>query len=228
MSVLAIALVLMGVSYGDPAIGSRLNPGTRRQYNADMGNPQESMFRFAECTVSLNEGRMRTYLDSRSQADMDMAARAFDQSDRASRCNTDAYVGGDARLVTFGSDLGTMRGMVSEAFLRKYKSRITVAPMAAQASYDRDWQAMTGRPRQIDQMAACVANVNPAGIMAITKTEFGSKKEKKALDALAPSLATCLSVGYKMNTNQLGLRTALAEALYHRVFDAPPVSASAQ
>lgn len=73
MSLLAAALVMMGMSYGDPAIGSRLNPGTRRQYNADMGNPQESMFRFTECTVTLNEGKMRTYLDTRSQAEFAVA-----------------------------------------------------------------------------------------------------------------------------------------------------------
>ena len=64
--------------------------------------------------------------------------------------------------------------------------------------------------------------------MAITKTEFGGKKEKTAIDALAPTVGQCLAAGYKMTTNQLGLRTALAEALYHRVFDVPPASANAQ
>ena len=219
MSVLAIALVLMGVSYGDPAIGSRLNPGTRRQYNADMGNPQESMFRFTECTVSLNEGRMRTYLDTRSKAELETASRAFDQSDRATRCAIDAYVGGDAALFQFGSDTGVLRGMTAEAFLRKYRVGTGLPPLALQPKYPRDWHAMTGRPAQIDEMATCVAEVNPAGIMAVTKTEFGSKKEKKALDSLAPTVGKCLLAGAKLTTNQLGLRTALAEALYHRVFD---------
>ena len=228
MSIVAIGLALIGAAYGDPAIGSRLNPGMRRQYNADMGNPQETMFRFTECTVTLNEGRMRTYLDTRSQVELEKASQAFDQSDRASRCNTGAVVGGDAALISFGSDLGTLRGMTAEAFLRKYKIRTSLAALAPQRTYPRDWHAMTGRPVQIDQMATCVAAVNPAGIMAITKTEFGSKKEKKAIDALAPTVGQCLAAGYKMTTNQLGLRTALAEALYHRVFDVPPASANAQ
>ena len=224
MSLLAAAAVLMGFSYGDPAIGSRLNPGTRRQYNADMGNPQESMFRFTECTVTLSESRMRTYLDTRSQAEFVKASKAFDQSDRASRCNTDGYVGGDAALINFGSDLGVSRGMTAESFLRKYKDRANLPPLAPQATYPRAWHTMTGRAAQIDEMATCVADMNPAGIMAITKTQFGSKKEKKAIDALAPALGKCLSTGYKMNTNQLGIRTALTEALYHRVFDPAPVA----
>lgn len=221
MSVLAIGLALIGAAYGDPAIGSRLNPGMRRQYNADMGNPQETMFRFTECTVTLNEGRMRTYLDTRSRAEMEKASQAFNQSDRASRCNTGAVVGGDAALISFGSDLGTLRGMTAEAFLRKYKARANLAALAAQRTYPREWHALTGRPVQIDQMATCVADVNPAGIMKITKTGFGSKQETKAIDALAPTIGQCLAAGYKMTTNQLGLRTALAEALYHRVFDVP-------
>ena len=224
MSLLAAALVMMGLSYGEPAIGSRLNPGTRRQFNADMGNPQESMFRFTECTVTLNEGRMRTYLDTRSKAEFAVAARAFDQSDRASRCNTEGYVGGDAALINFGSDLGVSRGMTAEAFLRKYKGRTNLPALAPQHVYKRDWFVMTGRAVQIDEMATCVADVNPAGIMAITKSDFGSKKEKKAIDALAPMVGQCLSAGYKMTINQLGLRTALTEALYHRVFDPAPVS----
>lgn len=118
--------------------------------------------------------------------------------------------------------------MTAEAFLRKYKNRANLPSLAALRVYKRDWYVMTGRPAQIDEMAACVADVNPAGIMAITKTQFGSKKEKQAIDALAPALGQCLSAGYKMNTNQLGIRTALAEGRYHRVFDPAPAMSAAR
>ena len=212
-------LMLMGGAAPDEtSIGSRLNPAFRRQHNADMGNPQETMYRFIECTSALNQSKMREFLDTLDETTLTTAARAFDQHDRASRCATDAYVGGDASQVNFGSDRSTMRGMVAESFLRKDAKKIALAPVAMQAAYTRDWYAMTGRPNAIDQMATCVADVDPQNILALTKTEFSSKKERKVLDQLMPEVGKCLQAGAKLNTNQLGLRTAMMEALYHRVY----------
>jgi hypothetical protein len=86
---------------------------------------------------------------------------------------------------------------------------------------------MTGRAGAIDQMATCVADIDPNGVLALSKTEFSSKKERKVFDALMPEVGKCLQAGAKLNTNQLGLRTALMEALYHRVYDPAPVAPAA-
>lgn len=228
MNGLALALVLLAGQSGDTRIGSRLDPALRRVHNADMGNTEASLYRFTECLVALSESRARKFLDARTVAEMDAAAVVFDQSARASRCKNAGTVPGDAALVGYSTDRSTQRGMVAEAFIRKYPKHVNLVPAPAQVSYARGWHAMTGRPGPIDEMATCVAHLNPAGIVALTRTEYASKKQKKALEALTPSLGTCLQSGVKMNTNALGIRTALTEALYHRAFDASAQPGAAQ
>lgn len=228
MSGLALALILLAGQAGDTRIGSRLDPALRRVHNADMGNTEAAFYRFTECTVALSESKARHFLDARNAADLETAAQVFDQSARASRCKSGGYMPGDASLVGFSSERGTLRGMVAEAFLRKYPKQANLAPGAPQVSYSRGWHAMTGRASPIDEMATCVAELNPAGILALTRTEYASKKQKVAIAALTPSVGSCLLTGYKMNINALGLRTALTEALYHRAFDAPVAQVPAQ
>lgn len=228
MSVVALALVLLAGQSGDTRIGSRLDPATRRVHNADMGNTEASLFRFTECIVALSESRARKFLDARTVADMEAAAAVFDQSARASRCKNAGTVPGNAALVGYSTDPSTQRGMVAEAFIRKYPKHVNLAPAVAQVSYARGWHAMTGRPGAIDEMATCVAHLNPAGIVALTRTEYAGKKQTKALELLTPYFGTCLQAGFKMNTNALGIRTALTEALYHRAFDAAEQPGAAQ
>lgn len=222
MSTFVLALALMASAPAEARTGSRLDPNSRRIANPDLSDADASMYRFVECTVNLNEGRMRKFLDSRDSNEVAEAALAFDAHDRRTRCNVNAYVPEGVNQVNFATDRPSMRGMVAEAFVRKNPAAVAgLAPLAPQTSYGREWQPMTGRPAFIDEMATCAADINPAGVVAVTKTEYGSKKQKKALAALGPTLGICLQAGVKLNTNPLGLRTALAEALYHRVYDAP-------
>ena len=44
------------------------------------------------------------------------------------------------------------------------------------------------------------------------------------IKALVPSLGPCLGRNYQLNANPMAIRSALAEALYHRTFDAAPAA----
>ncbi|MBN8501835.1 MAG: hypothetical protein J0M19_11855 [Sphingomonadales bacterium] len=202
--------------------GSRLDPATRVTTNADTSQRDGAMLRFIECAVTRREAKVRELIDTRSEA---AYQRGLDALSGVQRCSVSGYVSNDASVISFGTERGTLRGFIAEAFVKKGRQQVqALAPLAMQRTYARDWYAMTGRARPIDEMATCVADINPGGILALLKTEIGSKEEKAAVAGLGPSLGQCLAVGYKLNANRLGLRTALAEGLYHRTFDAPPVA----
>ncbi len=229
MNALAIAIALLAGAQGTDNLsegtktGSRLDPATRVTTNADTSARDAAMLRFIECAVARRETKLRTLIDTRSEQTYQ---KSLDSLSDVQRCSLDAYVSQDASVISFGSDRGTLRGFVAEAFVEKDLGRAEqLAALPAQRVYLRDWYEMTGRARPIDEMAACVADTNPAGVIALLRTGIGTKAEKSAVAAIAPSLGACLATGYKLNANRLGLRTALAEGLYHRTFDAPATAA---
>lgn len=206
--------------------GSRLDPATRAVTNADTSQRDAAMLRFVECAVARREAKLRMLLDTRSEAAYE---KGLDALSGVQRCSVDAYVSQDASVISFGTERGTMRGFIAEAFVKKYRKRAEgLAPLPLQMTYSRDWFAMTGRNKAIDEMATCVAETNPAGILALLRTGIGTAEEKSAVAALSRSLGACLATGVKLNANRLGLRTALAEGLYHRAFDAPDAAGTAQ
>jgi hypothetical protein len=222
---LILALLLGGAQSADPAAdgtrtGSRLDPATRAITNADTSQANATMYRFMECAVARRESRVRVLIDSRSEAEFQSAYRALDD---VQRCNVDAYVDNTASTIAFTADRGTTRGFLSEIFLKKKTDAfVALTPLPIQQVYARDWYSMTGRARAVDEMATCVADVDPAAIAALLHTGIGGSDQKTAIAALMPSVGQCLSKTVRLKTNPLGLRTALAEALYHRVNDAAP------
>lgn len=223
MSTLFIALALLAGSGEESRVGSRLDPALRKVNNADVSAMNGALYRFAECAVARREDQVRKFIDAR---DPETVAKSYAALDNVQRCSVGGYLGDDVSYITYNVDLGVSRGFVAEAFVKKDRKRAeALQPLAPQKTYTADWYAVTGRPRPIDEMATCVAATNPSGILSLLKTEIGSNAEKAAVGALAPSLGTCLAQGYKLNANRLSLRTALAEGLYHRTFDAPAAAA---
>ena len=111
-----------------------------------------------------------------------------------------------------------MRGMLAEAALDRAESQAKALPaLPLQQIYQRNWYALTGRHLTVDEMGACIADTNPAGIMALVNTVPVSKEEAVAFTALRPSLGTCLRAGTKLQASQQALRAALAEALFQRL-----------
>ena len=78
---------------------------------------------------------------------------------------------------------------------------------------------MTGRLKVIDEMAMCVAAIDPAGVLRLLATKPNSGAQQQAFNALSPSLGSCLAKGYQLDSKPTAVRSALAEALYHRDTD---------
>lgn len=226
MSIFAALFLLLGASGTDQGsdaarTGSRVDPAQRALTNADTVKANEALYRMLECAASRRESRVRMILDARSEESYQQAAGALDD---VQRCSMDAYTDESASYISFMTARGTSRGMLAEIFLKRAAARSAALPaLPAQKTYSRDWYALTGRDKAIDEMSTCVADINPGGILALLRTDWSSKEQKAAVAALAPSLGTCLVKGVQLNTNALGLRTSLAEALYHRAFDNSPV-----
>jgi hypothetical protein len=226
MSTLAIALSLLLAGAPETAAltdetrtGSRVDPALRAKSNADNRGADAATLRYVECAVTRREAPLRRSLDARTEEQFD---KSLDALDNVPRCSLGAYLAEDTTAFRLISSRGTLRGFIAEALIEKYPAKVAgLAPRPLQRTYDRDWYALSGRDRAIDEMATCVAEVDPSGVVKLLASEIGSGQEKASLAALSPALGSCLAQGYQLNTNRLGLRTALAEGLYHRAFDEP-------
>ena len=128
------------------------------------------------------------------------------------------------RRVSFPPEI--MRGMLAEAALDRSRAEAdALQPLPLQQIYQRNWFAITGRHVSVDEMGACIADTNPAGIAALIRTEPGSKEENAAFGGLMDNLGKCLRAGTKLQANRQSLRAALADALYQRLNAPAPVPA---
>ena len=123
-----------------------------------------------------------------------------------------------------------MRGMLAEQAIAA--SRAQVQALAAlpvqQKGYARPWSAASGRNPAVDEMVACVADTNPAGILALLKTTPGSSEEGAAMSELDGSIKGCLSAKLKLAVGTRMVRAALADALYQRALNPALSVAQAQ
>jgi hypothetical protein len=185
---------------------------------------REIQYRYIECSVSRIASDMRRILDFGFKGNY---ANALDKMGKRRGCAFTGYIDNGNRTISFLSDEATLRGMIAEAFVKKNGGAAGLAVKPLQAVYKREWHAITTRPAAVDEMATCVAETNPAGIVAVLRTGHGSPEEVAAIRTISPSLGTCLGVGAKLTANRTAIRSALAEALYHRSYDAPPSGAGA-
>ena len=191
MSMLAAVMVLAGASGSAAA-------------------PDVLMRNYITCAAAYREVQMRTLLDTKTDEEYRAAALSVTDADKCAR--SDAAVTAPL-LAAFGPERGKFRGMVAEALLKKSKTVGQLAPLARTSTYTAGWFALSGRPRAVDEMAMCVAATNPAGIRALLATKPGSPAQRRAFNALSPSLGACLAKGYQLDTRPAGLRAAMAEAL---------------
>ena len=111
-----------------------------------------------------------------------------------------------------------LRGMLAEAAMNRNKDDVaTLQPLPIQQIYQRNWFAITGRHVSVDEMGACIADTNPAGIIALTRTGPMSKEEGAAFASLGGNMHDCLRAGTKLQASRQALRAALADALYQRL-----------
>jgi hypothetical protein len=122
--------------------------------------------------------------------------------------------------------IGTMRGLFAEQELRKAAAAArALSPLPQQRLYVRPWFVGTARAQIVDEMAACIADTNPAGIVALLDSGSDSAAEDSALKGLEPSVDRCLPKGAQISATHRQVRAALADALYQRV-SAPTLSYS--
>lgn len=122
-----------------------------------------------------------------------------------------------ARMVTYEPDL--LRGSIAEVALstmQRQAAQLQPLPLQ-QKRYARPWFAATARNLAVDEMAVCIADTNPTGIMTLLGTEPETRAEATAFGALGDSLRKCLVVGAKLQASRQALRAALADALYQRL-----------
>lgn len=177
----------------------------------------------AGCVYKKSSSQVRTALTT---VDPEDAVRKLSEIEPRGTCSNLSVMAAnaEAQQVRFPADV--YRGMLAEAALRQDFSRGSLPPLQRQRVYARPWFGATTRPLVVDEMAACVADTNPAGVQALLGTTAESDEEAAAVSRIMPSLGPCLTAGATLNANRQALRAALAEALYHR-FLAPSASASA-
>jgi hypothetical protein len=135
------------------------------------------------------------------------------------RCFTRVFGSQPFKPEDGASSMDMLRGRLAEVELRADESRVAAlqALPLQQKRYIRPWFATTGRHPAVDEMAACMADTDPAGIAALIQTSPGTADENSALSALSPALTKCLSAGTRLDASREALRAALADALYQRL-----------
>ena len=208
---------------GDAPTGSRLSgrplPGPRLTAK-DQAVGAKAM---ADCMYDQNEKFVRAALLETSKERADKAIDRLSGRLACSRMGASNELV-EARIATFTTEV--LRGMLAERALTKVRPQLDGLPaLPLEKIYHRPWFAATGRHLSVDEMGACIADTNPAGIAALIGTVPTTARENQAFAALNADLGKCLRAGTKLQANRQSLRAALAEALFQRL-NAPAVEAA--
>ena len=223
-----VALSAIGAS-AEPRLGTRIGDRVKREPVKDQQQAARSAHELASCMVNRYERQVRTLLASNAQDQAEKAARRLNgEIDCFSMAERNHLVEGVR--VSFPPDV--FRGMLAEYLLKKHPASVQVLPQLQplQQIYVRPWYPATARDPIVDEMATCVAEVNPAATFSLFGTQPYSSAEGAAMGALSADFGRCLRAGAKLQANRQALRAALAEALYQRTQPwpvAPPQPAKA-
>ena len=201
---------------GDPPIGSRLGKRLKGDPIANERKAALAAHEMARCMVNKRERAVRDLLASTSE---EQANKVSNRLMGEMQCFNAMLAVNDlveGRSVTFPPDV--LRGMLAEYLVKKDAPRVLVLPrlQPLQQIYVRPWYPATARDPIVDEMATCVAEVNPAGTLAMLGTQAYSAAEGTAMGTLSVDFGRCLRAGAKLRANRQALRAALAEALYQR------------
>lgn len=194
MSLIVAALALVGAS-------------------APAQNSDQVLRSYAQCAAVRSSDQLRAMLDAWDEGGFRAAAQLA-ASDK--RCLSNDDVTTTVLSAAYNLDRGKLRGLAAESLLKRSKTVAALAPLPKAPNYAGAWTVATGRVRAVDEMAICVAAIDPAGIRALLATAPSSNMQRQAIANLTPSLGACLAKGYQLDTRPVALRAALAEALYHR------------
>jgi hypothetical protein len=224
---LAVLLLNFGspLVAADPPIGSRLGDRTEKQKTKNEKESALTAHELAGCIIVKRGSAARDFLDSRSAEQLK---------------KLEPKIGGDLDCIANiqGNDLvegvqvyypdDIMRGDLAEELLKRNRSQVQLlAAKPIQRTYYRPWYALTGRHVSLDEMATCVADTSPAGVLALVSTQPFTDDESAAFGQLMGAMGPCLVAGTKLDAKREPLRAALAEALYQRAYHPEEESAVA-
>ena len=228
----ATLFVMFGsAAAAEPPIGSRLDERTIKQTVKDQAEAAHIAHELAGCALATRGSAAHDLLDARSAEAVKQSRKRLGGEEECF-ANIDRNDLVDGVEVSFPPDL--MRGDLAEEFVKgDHDPAAQLRPLPIQKVYSRPWYAFTGRDVSVDQMATCVADTNPAAILALVDSAPYSAAEGTAFGNLVPYMGPCLRVGTKLAGAREPLRAALAEALYQRlenpgedIAPAPPRSAN--
>lgn len=198
----------------EPPTGSRVGNRLDARAVEDKREAAAVAHGMAKCLVGKHPRDARRLLSSVSEADAEAASRRlYGEFDCFSLPQGHLRSEG-ARI---SSPLDVLRGMLAEHLVHSDRARFQLLPpLPRQMTYSRPWYAATGRHVATDEMATCVADVDPAKILALLRTEPQTDAERQAFAAVTPVLAACLRAGAALKGSREAIRAALAEALYQR------------
>ena len=169
----------------------------------------------ADCLYDQNERIARAALLASSKESAEKALAVLSGNVRCSRMSASNDLV-EVRVLAYSSEV--LRGMLAERALTKVRPQLAALPvLPLQKIYQRPWFAVTGRHLTVDEMGACIADINPAGIAALILTVPTTPDEGQAFAALSADMGKCLRAGTKLQANRQSLRAALAEALFQRL-----------
>ena len=176
----------------------------------------DNLQRYVACLSTSRPAQVKQLLQASSAAAANLSYHGLANDNR---CFARVFPSGEFRPedVAFSQDL--LRGRLAEqALLAQSGAVAALQPLPLQQKrYLRPWFVTTARNPAVDEMGACMADTDPAGIAALIKTDSGSSDESAAIGALSPSLTKCLSAGTRLDASRQALRAALADALYQRL-----------
>ncbi|HET7576452.1 MAG TPA: hypothetical protein VFK19_07800 [Sphingomicrobium sp.] len=172
--------------------------------------------RYAACVSDRNGKEVRKLMQATSA---DAANMPYHELINDDRCFSRVFGDQPFRPQDAAESVAMLRGNLAEHALKADAGKIAAlqALPLQQKRYIRPWFAATGRHPAVDEMGACMADTDPAGIMALIRTNPGYADEGAAVSALTPALTKCLSAGTRLDANRPALRAALADALYQRM-----------
>jgi hypothetical protein len=208
----------------EPATGSRLGDFRRPGPTLSAKDQAEGAKRMAECLFNRKGELARQALLAVTR---EAAEAAINKLMGNVQCFGVEFSNDmvEERHVSFPPDI--LRGMLAEAALDRDQAA-ALQPLPLQQIYQRNWYAVTGRHISVDEMGACVADTNPAGVLALARTEPVSEEESAAFGALMDNFGKCLRAGVKLQASRPALRAALSEALYQRLNAQVPAPVATQ
>jgi hypothetical protein len=176
----------------------------------------DSARRYAECLTQMRPNEVRALLHASSADVANKPYRALSDDDR---CFSRVFGERQYQPQDASFSIDVLRGKLAEQELLSNIERVAaLQPLPLQQKrYIRPWFAATGRNPAVDEMGACMADTDPAGIVGLIRTTPGTTDESNAIGALSPALTKCLSAGTRLDASRSALRAAVADALYQRL-----------